>query len=146
VSTIEELLGRKNSGSGLETEITVVGIRHVGHVAPPIRKVGTVFADKRRSLGWYGSLADSGHEDCFVFVFILFYSLPVLLYFTCSASGTCRSTGKGERIKQDKLLILREAHMRKVNHFLSVKIFSERCKGQKGLPCQHSVTNVVFRV
>jgi hypothetical protein len=38
VSTTEELLGRKGSGSGLETEITEVGIRHVGHVAPSIHK------------------------------------------------------------------------------------------------------------
>jgi hypothetical protein len=37
-STIEELLGWKNSGSCLETEITAVGIRHADHVAPSIRK------------------------------------------------------------------------------------------------------------
>jgi hypothetical protein len=34
VSTTEELLGRKNSGSGLETEITAVGIRHADHATP----------------------------------------------------------------------------------------------------------------
>jgi hypothetical protein len=28
MSTTEELLGRKSSGSGLETEITVVGVCH----------------------------------------------------------------------------------------------------------------------
>jgi hypothetical protein len=38
VSTIEELLGRKGSGSGLETENTAVGIRHADHVAPSIHK------------------------------------------------------------------------------------------------------------
>jgi hypothetical protein len=38
VSTIVELLGRKSSGSGLETENTAVGIRHADHVAPSIRK------------------------------------------------------------------------------------------------------------
>jgi hypothetical protein len=38
VSTTEELLVRKGSGSGLEKENTVVGIRHADHVAPPIRK------------------------------------------------------------------------------------------------------------
>jgi hypothetical protein len=44
VSTTEQLLGRKNSGSGLET-----------------RDVGTNFDDKRRSLDWYSSQADSIH-------------------------------------------------------------------------------------
>jgi hypothetical protein len=38
VSTIEELLERKNSGSVYNTEITAVRIRHADHVAPSIRK------------------------------------------------------------------------------------------------------------
>jgi hypothetical protein len=38
VITIEELLGRKSSGSGLEPENTAVGIRRTDHVAPSIRK------------------------------------------------------------------------------------------------------------
>jgi hypothetical protein len=38
VSTIEELLGRKSSGSGLENENNAVRIRHADNVAPAIRK------------------------------------------------------------------------------------------------------------
>jgi hypothetical protein len=38
VSTTEELLGRKRSGSGLEIYNTAVGIRHANHVVPSIRK------------------------------------------------------------------------------------------------------------
>jgi hypothetical protein len=33
VSTTEELLGRKSSGSGLDIEIMAVGIRHDNHAA-----------------------------------------------------------------------------------------------------------------
>jgi hypothetical protein len=52
--TIEELLGWKSSGSGLENG-------DYGRRDPSLWQVGTNFADKRRLLGQYGSLMDLGH-------------------------------------------------------------------------------------
>jgi hypothetical protein len=67
MSTIEELLERKISGSGLESR----EYGHSGRVKlttwhPLFAKVGTNFSDKRRSLGQYSSFADSGHRFFFL--------------------------------------------------------------------------------
>jgi hypothetical protein len=63
VSTIEELLERKSSGSGLEDrEYGNRGSIMLISLHPPSVNVSTNFVDKLQSLGRYSSLANSGHR------------------------------------------------------------------------------------
>jgi hypothetical protein len=64
VSTIEELFGRNSSGSCLENR--EYGRRDTSTWHPLSARVGNHFADKRRSLGRYSSLADSDHGVLFL--------------------------------------------------------------------------------
>jgi hypothetical protein len=71
VSTNEELLGRKNSGSGLEKREYSCRDITLTMWLPLSAKVGTNFEDKQRSLGRYTSFTDSDHRVCFISVVCL---------------------------------------------------------------------------
>jgi hypothetical protein len=67
-SATEELLGRNSNSSGLQSrDYGRRGSAALTALHPSIRK-SLHFVDKRRSLGQYSFLADSGHWVCFFYI------------------------------------------------------------------------------
>jgi hypothetical protein len=88
LSTIEELLERKSSGSGLEIEITAVGIRRTDHATPLYAQKLALTSPTSggRSVGMVRSRTKTTQLlDFFSFLSQLFFSCLVFyfLFFLC---------------------------------------------------------------
>jgi hypothetical protein len=75
VITIEELLGRKSGGSGLENRDYGLGIRRADHATPHLSsKVGTNFIDNGRSVGRIvRSRTQTTELVCLFYIYIYIY-------------------------------------------------------------------------
>jgi hypothetical protein len=71
----------KNSGSGLENQITTVGIRCADHATPSISKSWHYFANKRRSLSRIVRSRTKATEFSFSLVSFLFLWFPVIGFY-----------------------------------------------------------------
>jgi hypothetical protein len=77
VSTIEELLGIKGSGSGLETEITAVGIRRADYATPlyPQKLALTSLKSSGRTVDIVRSWTKAAEISFFSFSLTIYLSL-----------------------------------------------------------------------
>jgi hypothetical protein len=87
VSTIEELLERKNSGSGLETEITAVGIRRADHATPlyPLKLALTSPTSGGRSVYVFLSRTKATELLLVMSLYNLFFCNPIL-FAVCTST------------------------------------------------------------